>query len=133
MYLRTEPQIQRLTRDFVIIKVNFFVADYLIVLMALTCNQHNIAFARFIDSVKDGLTPVGQLYVWSPCNLEPHFDITDDRFGVLASWIVRRHYRHVAEVSCQLTHRCTLRPISIATTTEHSYDPVPVCDLPCGL
>src|SRR6185369_17425092 len=97
-------------------------ADDLIILVALTRNQHEVAAACLRDCLMNRFSAIRNLAVWLACLLNPLFRVTQNLFRIFSTRIIGSQNHNVAQSARRLAHGRALRTIAIAPTSKYGDD-----------
>src|SRR6266699_2895132 len=105
-----------------IVKFERSVGENLIILMALSGQQHDVSVSGFLHGHADRLFPVRLDQIFAGGFLQPHNDIADDFQRVLAAGIVARKNRQVAQPAGDFPHHRPLGSVFFAAASEERDD-----------
>src|SRR5215469_4788756 len=113
---------QRLSRFFAIVKMNRVICKNLVVLVPLSCQQHDVSRARLFDRQPNGFRAVRFDHVLPTGPLHSHHNVTDDFQRVFLARIVAGQNRKVAKTSGNLSHDRPFGPVARPAAAEYRDD-----------
>src|SRR5215472_11161385 len=111
-----------MSRHFAIVKVKSAVRENLIIFVALSCEKHNVAGARFVHGHANGFLAVGLDQIFSSSPLQSNDDVADDSQGLFGARIVARQNRQVDQPAGDFSHDGALGAIFQSAAAEERND-----------